>query len=85
MPVVARWAGQDKGMLLPLFRLIASTEPLDEMRLAVDLNMGVDAFSDALDVSLAEIDSLRRVSELFGITRATTLHRIDVGGETMFS
>ena len=85
MPVVARWAGQDKGMLLPLFRVIASGEPLDEMRLAADLNMEADAFSAALDMSLAEIDSLRRVSELFGITRATTLHRIDVGGETLYS
>ncbi len=85
MPVVARWAEQDKGMLLPLFRLIASGEPLDENQLAEDLYIGADAFSGALGASLAEIDSLGRVSELFGITRDTTLHRIDVGGETLFS
>ncbi len=85
MPVVARWAKQDKGMLLPLFRLIASGEPLDETQLAEDLNIGADAFSVALNTSLAEIDSLGRVSELFGITRETTLHRIDVGGETLYS
>jgi len=84
-PVVARWAEQDKGMLLPLFRLIASGEPLEEAQLAKDLNIGADAFSAALSTSLAEIDSLGRVSELFGITRETTLHRIDVGGETLFS
>jgi len=85
IPVVARWAEQDKGMLLPLFRLIASGEPLDETQLAEDLNIGADAFSAALSRSLAEIDSLGRVSELFGITRETTLHRIDVGGETLYS
>jgi len=85
MPVVARWAKQDKGMLLPLFRLIASGEPLDETQLAEDLNIGADAFSVALNTSLAEIDSLGRVSELFGITRETTLHRIDVGEETLYS
>ncbi len=85
LPVVARWAEQDKGMLLPLFRLIASGEPLDETQLAENLNIGADAFSAALDMSLAEIDSLGRVSELFGITRETTLHRIDVGGETLYS
>ncbi len=85
MPVVARWAEQDKGMLLPLFRLIASGEPLDENQLAEALYIGADAFSAALSASLAEIDSLGRVSELFGITRETTLHRIDVGGETLFS
>ncbi len=85
MPVVARWAEQDKGMLLPLFRLIASGEPLDENQLAEPLYIGADAFSAALSASFAEIDSLGRVSELFGITRDTTLHRIDVGGETLFS
>ncbi len=85
IPVVARWAEQDKGMLLPLFRLIASGEPLEEARLAEDLNIGADAFSAALSTSLAEIDSLGRVSELFGITRETTLHRIDIGGETLYS
>ncbi len=85
IPVVARWAEQDKGMLLPLFRLIASGEPLDETQLAEDLNIGANTFSAALDMSLAEIDSLGRVSELFGITRETTLDRIDVGGETLYS
>jgi alkylmercury lyase len=83
--VVARWAEQDKDLLFPLFPLIASGEPLEEAQLAKDLNIGADAFSAALDMSLAEIDSLGRVSELFGITRETTLHRIDVGGERLFS
>ncbi len=85
MPVVTRWAKQDKGLLLPLFRLIASGEPLEEARLAQDLNIGADAFSAALSTSLAEFDSRGRVSEIFGLTRETTLHRINVGGETLFS
>lgn len=85
LPVVARWAEQDKGLLLPLFQLIATAETLEEAQLAEDLNIGADAFSAALSTSLAEIDSRGRVSELFGITRETTLHRIDVGGETLFS
>ena len=85
LPLVARWADQDKGLLLPLFQLIATAEPLDEAQLAEDLNIGVDAFSAALSTSLAEIDSSGRVSELFGMTRETTLHRIEVGGETLFS
>ncbi len=72
-------------MLLPLFRMIASGEPLDEARLAKDLGIGTDEFNATVGASLAEIDSLRRVSELFGITRETTLHRIDVGGEILFS
>ena len=85
LSVVARWAEQDKGMLLPLFRLIASGEPLDETQLAEDLNIGAEALSAALSTSLAEIDSRGRISELFGISRETTLHRIDVGGETLYS
>ncbi len=85
LPVVARWAGQDKGMLLPLFRLIASGEALEEAQLAEELNRGTDAVNAALDTSLAEIDSCGRVSELFGITREPTLHRIEVGGATLYS
>ncbi len=85
IPVVARWAEQDKDLLFPLFPLIASGESLGETQLAKDLNIGADAMSAALDMSLAEIDSLGRVSELFGITRETTMHRIDVGGERLFS
>ena len=85
MPVVARWAKQDKGLLLPLFQLIASGEPLEEVQLARDLNRGTDAINDALSTSLAEIDSSGRVSELFGITREPALHRIEVGGATLYS
>ncbi len=85
IPVVARWAEQDKGMLLPLFRLIASGDPLDETQLAEDLNIGAEAFAAALSTSLAEIDSRGRVIELFGITGEITLHCIEVGGETLYS
>ncbi len=85
MPVVARWAKQDKGLLLPLFQLIASGEPLEEVQLARDLNRGTDAINDALSTSLAEIDSSGRVSELFGIIREPTLHRIEVGGVSLYT
>jgi len=85
MPVVARWARQDKNLLLPLFDLIASGEPLEEAQLARDLNRGTDAINAAIGTSLAEIDSSGRVSELFGITREPTLHHIEVGGETLYS
>ena len=85
MPVAARWAEQDKALLLPLFRLIASGETLEETRLAEELRRGTDAVNAALNSSLAEIDSRGRVSELFGITREPTLHRIEVGGVTLYS
>ncbi len=85
IPVVARWVEQDTGMLLPLFRMIASGETLDEASLAKDLGIGTDEFNATVGASLAEIDSQGRVSELFGITREPTLHRIDVGGETLYS
>ncbi len=84
-PVVARWDKQDKDLLIPLFRLIASGEPLEEAKLAEDLGRKTDAVSTELGTSLAEIDSSGRVSELFGITREPTLHRIEVGGVTLYS
>ena len=58
IPVVARWAEQDKDLLFPLFPLIASGESLEEAQLSKDLNIGADAFSAALDMLLAAIDSL---------------------------
>ena len=85
LPVVARWAEQDKALLLPLFRLIASGETLEETRLAEELRRETDAVNAALNTSLAEIDSRGRVVELFGITREPTLHRIEVGGVTLYS
>jgi len=84
-PVVARWDDQDKDLLFPLFQLIASGEPLEEAKLAEGLDRRTDAISAALGTSLAEIDSSGRVSELFGITREPTLHRIEVGGVTLYS
>jgi len=53
--------------------------------LAEDLGRRTDAISVALGTSLAEIDSSGHVSELFGITRGPTLHRIEVGGVTLYS
>ena len=49
IPVVARWAEPDKGMLLPLFQLIASGETLEEAKLAKDLGRGTDAMCAALE------------------------------------
>ncbi len=85
MPVVARWAEQDKELLLPLFRLIATGEAVEEARLAKELNRETDAIRAALKSSLAEIDSRGRISELFGVTHAPTLHRIELGGVTLYS
>ncbi len=84
-PVITRWAGQDKDLLLPLFQLIASGEPLGEANLAELLSRRSDDIDAALNTSLAEIDSRGRVSELFGITREPTLHRIEFGGVTLYS
>ena len=85
VPVVTRWAKQDKVLLLPLFQLIASGESLEEAQLANELNRGTDVVNTALSASLAEIDSCGRVSELFGITREPTSHRIEIGGTTLYS
>jgi len=85
LPVVARWAALDKSTLLPLFRLIVTGEPLNEAHFAKDLKTGAGAFGTAPGGSLSAIDSLGRVAKLFGITRETTLHRIDVGGEMLYS
>ena len=83
--MVARWADQDKDLLFPLFQLIASGEPIEDARLAGDLGRGADAVDAALNASPAEFDTHGRVTELFGITREPTLHRIEVGGEVLYS
>lgn len=85
MPVVTRWAPQDKDLLLPLFQLIASGEPIDGAALASELNRETNAINAALRASLTKIDSNGCVSELFGITREPTLHRIEVGERTLYS
>lgn len=84
-PVVARWANQDKYLLLPLFSMIASGEQLQHARLARQLGRRTDAVIAALSASLAEMDPQGRVTELFGITRDLTLHRIEVGGDILYS
>lgn len=84
-PVVARWADQDRHLLLPLFPLIASGESYEAADLAGVLQRQSDAIAPEIEASLAEIDSRGRVSELFGITREPTLHRIEVGAATLYS
>ncbi|MFQ6005035.1 MAG: organomercurial lyase [Woeseia sp.] len=84
-PIVARWADQDKGLLFPLFQLIASGKPHDDARLAENLGRGKDSINAVLSTSLAEIDSHGHVSELFGITGEPTPHRIEVGEITLYS
>ena len=85
MPVVTRWAGQDKDLLFPLFQLIASGDWLEEARLARSLNRDRSEIDAMLDTSLAEVNEHGHVAELFGITREPTLHRIDVSGTTLYS
>ena len=72
-------------MLLPLFSLIASGEQLQHARLAKQLGRRTDAVIASLSTSLAEIDPRGRVTELFGITRDSTIHRIEVGGDILYS
>lgn len=61
MPVVARWADQDKGMLLPIFRLIATGEPLTAAHFANESISKSGAYGAELGRSLANIDSLGRI------------------------
>jgi len=85
LPVVARWASQDRKLLLSLFPLIVSGESYEDAGLAGALGRRSDDIDAELGASLADIDSSGQVSELFGITREPTLHRIDVGAATIYS
>lgn len=84
-PVVARWAGQDKEMLWPLFPQIVTGQSVCEADLATCLHRNAEDLGIALRASLAEVDSIGRITELFGITQQPTLHRIEVGKNTLFS
>ena len=84
-PVISRWAGQDKKILRPLFREIETGKSIWETDFAERLHRTTGDLEDALDSSLAELDSGGSVAELFGITRELTTHRIDVDGKTLFS
>jgi alkylmercury lyase len=84
-PVISRWAGQEKEILRPLFRQIETGKSIWDTGLAERLHRTTGELEQALDASLAELDSGGRVAELFGITREPTAHRIDVDGKTLFS
>ena len=85
VPVVARWADQDKALLRPLFALLADGQPVEVRRLARTLNRDSNEVEATLRESLASVDARGRVTELFGVTHELTSHRIEIGGTTVFS
>ena len=76
---------QDKELLWPLFSKIPTGKSVWGLDVPVDRNQSFADYRDALDGSLAVLDSVGRVIELFGITRQPTPHRISIGENTLFS
>jgi alkylmercury lyase len=83
--LASRWAGADKALLRPVFPLLAEGRPVSLGRIGKATGASESAIEEALLVGRAGRDFQGRVTELFGITLTPTLHRVEVGGVSLFT
>ncbi len=80
-----RWQQTDKILLRQLFPLLAQGRPIPPTQLAQITGNDVPTVEQALIEGHTDRDRQGNVIELFGITQAPTLHRIQVGDVCLFS
>ncbi len=78
-----RWAGA--GTLLPAFSLLAGGRPLEIEEVAEASKATVEEVAKALDAARCERDGQGRLLDLYGLSLAPTLHRLDIAGKMLFS
>jgi len=78
-----RWAGA--GMLLSGFALLSRGRPLESEEFAAVSGVPVETLSEALDAARCERDARGRLVDLYGLSLAPTLHRLEIGGRSLFS
>ena len=78
-----RWAGA--GTLLPGFTLLSRGRPLEIEELAAVSGVSVETLAEALDAARCERDARGRLVDLYGLSLAPTLHRLEIGGKFLFS
>jgi alkylmercury lyase len=80
-----RWRQTNKILLRQLFPLLAQGRPVSPTQLAQITGIDVRTVEQALIESHTDRDMQGNVIELFGISQAPTLHRIQIGHVCLFS
>ena len=77
-----RWAGA--GVLLPAFPLLAAGRPLEIDEVARASGVAVDRVTRALDAARCARDTQGRLVDLYGLSLAPSVHRLEIGGKILF-
>ena len=83
--ISARWREPNKEILRHVFPLLAKGRPVSPFDFTEASNCESGDVEEALRLGRTEKDEQGRVTELFGIMLAPTLHRIEVEGIVLFS
>lgn len=78
-----RWTGA--GSLLPAFKLLAAGRPLEVGEVAEASGSTVEKVAKALDAARSERDARSRLVDLYGLSLAPTLHRLEIDGKFLHS
>ena len=78
-------AWREAKVLLPLFPLLAKGEPLDVDRASRATGVPASEIERAAAAGRCERDSEGRLVDLYGMTLAPTLHRIEVDSKIVYS
>jgi hypothetical protein len=83
--ISTRWREPNKDILRHVFPSLATGQPVSPLELAGLAGHELGDVEEALRLGRTERDEQGRVSELFGVMLAPTLHRIEVDGIVLFS
>ncbi|MFC1481715.1 organomercurial lyase [Candidatus Neomarinimicrobiota bacterium] len=83
--IAARWARPDKSILKQVFPLLASGQPLTEEQIIEVTGANHSNVREALSLGRTGRDEQGHVIELFGVTKTTTSHRIEINQTILYS